>query len=559
MTIIFNLYRNTLRNNRLDGAYQNGNAPPWVVAGDPVILFSDLISAPRTGWSAAEPNKGAAVSIWGFNFGSFSAGNTYITIGDVAITEIADFPSYGVAGVNPHLQKITFFLNSSVPLGDQTITVTTGGKTSIQTIPLKVTANNIYFADANATAGTGTLIDPWLNPLEFTSIANAGDVLYCRAGTFTERISDGNSVWYIRDNPSLGEAPSLAGTVTDPIGICAYPNELPTINAPDPVNAGTFRGITCALDYYTFSGFRITSTGLGIDAGYGYAFADGHRVIGCDVTGCITSDSSGHIVTNGSNSMILGNYCHGGRSANKLDHAIYPAGDASRGGCHIAWNYIADNNFDTGPLISINHQDDRIPADKFCKSHYVYGNFLDSSAFPCSGITVYDLSYDVGDTGGEPEPAYIFNNVLVKCGVDRTYPAMSQWGAHAKWFNNTLIDTIGTCFDMTNARVLSCEFKNNILHCQTGHTYEYVREINLDPTAQIDIDTNVYYNSTGGLTDPLVADPNGITTDPVLVADLVNATITQAAWTQTGGLTVAVDADYNAIDRAGVYGLGAIA
>lgn len=554
------LYRNANRNNRLDGAYPLGDAPPWVVSGDPVILFSDLISAPRSGWSAAEPTKGAAVSIWGFNFGSFSAGNTYVTIGGVTITELAEFPeTWGAAGVNPHLQKITFFLNSSVPLGDQTITVTTGGKTSIQTIPLKVTANNIYFADANSTTGTGTLTDPWLNPVNFTSSASAGDVLYLRASTFTTKIDGGNAVFYIRTGSPTPANDAAHGTVTDPIAIVGYPNETAIINAPDAIGGSTYRGISCKNDYWTFSNLRVTSTGLGIDAG-GADNGRGNRVIGCDVTGVQSLDYAGHIITQGSDHIVMGNYAHGGRSANKLDHAIYPAGDASDGGCHIAWNYIADNNFDTGPLISINHQDDRIPSNKNCKSHYVYGNFLDSSAFPCSGITVYDLSWDEGtDTGGEPEPTYVYNNVLVKCGVDRTYPAMSQWGAHAKWFNNTLIDTIGACFDMTNARVLSCEFKNNILHCQTGHTYEYIREINLDPTAQIDIDTNVYYNSTGGLTDPLIADPNGITTDPLVVADLINATLTQAAWTQTGGLTVNVDKDYNAIDRAGVYGLGAIA
>jgi len=562
MTFNTTLRRNTNRGNAMLGAYPLGGAPPFVSDGDPIVAFSDLVSAPRQGWSAAEPNKGACVTIWGFNFGSFSAGNTYITIGGQTLTEIADFPeTWGEAGVNPHLQKISFFLNSSIPLGDQAITVTTGGKTSIQTIPLKVTTNNIYFADNSATTGTGTLTDPWKDPHNFTSTCNAGDVLYLRAGTFSTKIDGGNAVFYIRGDSADPADAATDGTVTDPVAIVGYPDEVAVVDAPDAIGGSTYRGFSIKSEYYTLSKLRVTSTGLGIDVG-GSTYSDGHRVVGCNVTGVQSSDAAGHIITQGSNCMVLGNKCHGGRSNNKLDHAIYPSGDASRGGCHIAWNYIADNDFDTGPLISVNHQDDRIDPDKSCKSHYVYGNFLDSTAYACSGITVYDLSWDEGvDTGGEPDPTYVFNNVLVGCGTDRTFSAMSAWAAHSKWFNNTLIDTVGTCFSIENARVLSCEFKNNILHCATGHTYEYVRQLNLAGDVSVDIDYNNYHNSTGGLTDPLVADVNGTEVDPGLVVDLINATVSQASWTETAGTTTPsiVDKDYDLVDRAGVYGLGAIA
>lgn len=552
------VYQSAYRSNKCFSRYPLGNAPPWVVAGDPIVLFSDLISAPRQGWSAAEPNKGAVVSIFGFNFGAFSAGNTFVTIGGVSITELGDYPiTWGSGAQNPHLERVTFHLNSSIPLGEQNLTITVNGKTSLP-IKIKVTANSIYFADPNATSGTGTLTDPWLSPVNFTSTAIAGDVLYCRSGVYSFLIDGGNAAWYIR--PDGAGSPANDGTATDPVAICGYPGETCTIQALDAIGGSMYRGIVIKSQAYTIANLTVRTTGLGIDAG-GASSSDNHRIINNDVSGVQSSDASGHIITQGSNSVVLGNKAHGGRSGNKLDHAIYPSGDASRGGCHIAWNYIVDNNFDTGPLISINHQDDRIPSNARCKSHYVYANFLDSSAFPCSGITVYDLSWDAGtDTAGEPEPAYVFNNVLIGCGVDRTFPALSAWGAHSRWFNNTLYNCVGTGMDISNARVISCEVKNNIFHCQTGHTHEYIRELNLDPSAQITIDSNVYFNSTGGLTDPLVADVNGITTDPELAADLVNATITQAAWTKTAGVSVQnVERDYNGIERADVYGVGAIA
>ncbi len=551
------LLRNLNRGGKLMSKYPLGDAPSLVQTGDPILLFSDLISVPRQGWSAAETSKGAALTLYGFNFGAFVQGETYVTIGGVNVTAAVDLPVWGVAPTNPHLNKITVYLNYSVPLGNQSITITTGGKTCAVPLTVKVTNNNIYFADPNATTGAGTIIDPWLDPVNFTSTANAGDVLYCRAGTFTQQIDGGNALWYIR--PDGAGTPANDGTVSDPIAICGYPSETCTLSAPDAIGGSIYRGISIKSEYYTISGLTVRSTGLGIDVG-GSSFSDGHRAIGNDVSGCQSLDYAGHIITQGSNCMVLGNKCHGGRSGNKLDHAIYPAGDASRGGCHIAWNYIIDNDFDTGPLISINHQDERIASNENCKSHYVYGNFLDSTAYACSGITVYDLSWDDGtDSAGEPEPAHVFNNVLVGCGTDRTFSAMSAWGAHSKWFNNTLIDTIGTCFSIENGRVLSCEFKNNILHCADGHTYEYIRQLNLAGGVSVDIDHNNYYNSTGGLTDPTIADSNAILTDPSVVVDLVNATLTQAAWTKTAGVSVNISTDYNAIDRDSTYSVGAIA
>lgn len=553
------LLRNANRNNILMGAYPNGDAPPFVGAGDPIILFSDLISAPRAGWSAAEPNKGAAISLWGFNFGTFNQGTTYVTVGGVNITATSDIPTWAETGLNPHLQKITFYLNSSVPLGDQTITITSGGSTSIQTIPIKVTANNIYFADSAAVGGTGTLVDPWENPLNFTKDASPGDILYLRAGTFTDEIDGGNSVFYIRTGSPTPANDASHGTVTDPIAICGYPSETATINAPDIIGGNTWRGISCKNNYWTFSNMTVTSTGLGIDAG-GTDNGRGIRVVGCDVKGVQSSgDFAGHIITNGSDHRVYGNYCHGGRSNDALDHAIYISGDAGDGGAEVGYNYVVDNDFDTGAQIVLNHQDARIPTDKFCKSHYVYGNFVDASAFPAVCLSCYDLSWDDGvDTAGEPEPAYFYNNITISGGADRNTPALSAWGAHSKWYNNTTYDCVGTGMEIANARVISCEMKNNIFHMQTGHTFEYIREINLSG-ATVDIDTNVYYNSTGGLTDPLVADPNGVETNPEIVVDLLNATITQGTWTQTAGIEVPfVTNNYDAVDKAGVYSLGAL-
>lgn len=509
------------------GAYSLEEVLAGVVAGDPIIVCSDLISAPRAGWSAAEPNKGAAISVFGLNFSTFDLGNTYITVGGVNITASADYPvTWGETSVVPFLKRIVFHLNSTIPLGDQAITVTINGKTSIQTIPLKVTANNIYFADANATTGTGTILDPWKNPVDFTSIANGGDVLYCRAGTFTDKIDGGNTVWWIRSNSLSND-----GTVTDPIGISGYPNEIAIVNGPDAIGGSTYRGISINSDYYTVSNMSVTATGFGIDLG-GSASGRGHRAVGNDVLAMQASDASGHIITQGSNCVAYANYVHGGRTGNKLDHAIYVAGDASDGGAIIAFNYAKDNDFDSGPIMVVNHQEGRIPTNKNCKSHYFFCNFIDSTDFPTTAFGMYDQSLDEGvDTGGEPEPTYVYNNIDVGAGVDNNFPASSSWAAHVIWWNNTTTQAIGTAFEIANARVISCEYKNNILDMLPTQVDKYISEEGL-VGATVTLDKNVYFGSTGGGTNPLIADPNGFTDDPVVVADLVNATITQAAWTR---------------------------
>lgn len=48
----------------------------------PTLLFSDIESGPKSGWSTAEPDKGAAISIWGYGFGQ-SKGQSYVSVNGV--------------------------------------------------------------------------------------------------------------------------------------------------------------------------------------------------------------------------------------------------------------------------------------------------------------------------------------------------------------------------------------------------------------------------------------------------------------------------------------------
>lgn len=556
------LIRNPNRNNRLISKFKNGDAPPWVVAGDPVVLFSDITSAPRQGWSSSDVNRGAVVTLFGFNFGSFVQDSTYVTVGGVDITSASDFPAtWGQAAQNPRLETITFHLNYNIPLGNNDVTITTGGKTSIP-ISMNVTNRNIYFANPSASGGNGSLENPWQDVVNFTSSAVAGDVLYLRGGSYTNLIDGGNAIFYIRGDSPTVENRANNGTATDHISISGYPGETATLSAPGAIQGGgAWRGISIKSSYWTFANITVRCTGAGIDLG---SSSDGMecRAINCDVSGAQASgDQAGHIITQGSGHSVLACRAHGGRSNDHLDHAMYLSGDAGDKGCHIGYNYIYDNDFDYGALVVINHQSDRIPNNKKCRSHYIYCNFIDAENYPTVGISAYSQSWDSGsDTAGEPDPSYIFNNVLYRCGRDRNIPALAVWSAHTRWTNNTLFECNGAGVIIANARVISCELKNNIFHMIDGNVHEYVRKIDLEAGAVVTLGSNCYFNHTGSrIYDNYTDDTNVVSTDPELVIDKLEATIVQGNWTKTAGTSVTNEKDFSAIDRAEIYGLGAVA
>ena len=57
----------------------------------PVILYSDLTSAPNQGWSSVNPDRGAVVTIWGHRFGETGRGNSFVTVNGININTDNDF------------------------------------------------------------------------------------------------------------------------------------------------------------------------------------------------------------------------------------------------------------------------------------------------------------------------------------------------------------------------------------------------------------------------------------------------------------------------------------
>ena len=467
----------------------------FAYANSPVLLFSDIESGPNNGWSASEPSKGAAVTIWGNGFAS-TRGASFVTVNGTALTANTDYAVWGEFWPTEHFQKITFWLNDAVANGSGEITVTVNGVAS-NPLPFTVRAGTIHFITESNVGGDGTLDNPfdvdntgsdWIDDMA------PGDLYYFRdATTYGGRYNGGNSCIWIRRSET-------SGTAALPIALLAFPGERPVFEIPT-YSLSFNNALRVSNDYMIYSGFTIDSEWLGASIA-----GDFHRFIGNDVVGLknlygagtgivTTGDSNAHT---GDGNKILGNAIHGGNSQNRFDHAIYLSGCADNGGGEVGWNHFYDCDFGRGPIISINHQGNRCDPNQVLDAHFVFNNIVDCSAQRATAINVFDLSFDTGEA--EPEPTYVYNNVFIRCGTfdgadsDVGYaPAVVHNAAgRARFYNNTLYDAGYVAFRIRG--VDDSQVKNNIIHMSadfagpTGNHY-----LSIDNESVISLSNNLYF------------------------------------------------------------------
>jgi len=211
-------------------------------AAAPVIFFSDLVDGPKVGWEGSA-TKGAAVTVWGLNFGS-ARGSNYLSCGSVTLTNDSDYVEWGATGtakgIPRGLERITFYLNSGMKTGASTMSVTVSGFTS-NTIPFYVRdTGKIYFiaaADGSDSyngkyatrSGHSSSDGPWkslkMALRNQNGVTNAGDVVYIRGGTaYTESNSQPMS------DDCYMQWRGETGTANNGIGVIGYPGETPEIN-----------------------------------------------------------------------------------------------------------------------------------------------------------------------------------------------------------------------------------------------------------------------------------------------------------------------------------------
>ncbi len=481
-----------------DGGQGGEGAGTPVLAGDPVLLFSDLTVAPSSGWSATEPEKGAVVTVWGRRLGE-ARGDSFITVNGVALESDADYAEpWGQTGTpTPHLQSVAFWLTSDMADGPGEITVTVGGQTSAS-LPFRIVDGNVRFVDVDAAgAGSGTHDDPWSDPKSFVDTMAPGDVVYFREGTYDQLYNGGKQNIWIRSSET-------AGTEDSPIGFVGYPGEVPEFDSLTNGSDDLHTSLSFQSGWLTISKLMVTGYATGINAG------EGVRVVGNDITGGqVFRSGTGIVVVGDNHGKVLGNSIHGGRTANRLDHAIYISGCAPDAGNELAYNYVWDNDFDRGPMIVVNHQEDRCPTDVFVRSHTIHHNLVDCTDYPSRAIGIYDLSWD-GGAETEPEPTIIHHNIAVRCGTAIS-PALYQNAAHAEWHSNTVYGALNTALSIQGGRVLSSVVHNNVFHLDADAEYIALG----DGGTSAVVDTNLYAGS--GTYD---GDANAITGEPHLSIDV---------------------------------------
>src|SRR3989338_5072645 len=193
-------------------------------AASPALYFSDLIDGPKTGWNGSA-TKGAAVTIWGKNFGYTRGSSNHVTVGGRDLTADSDYAEWGVTTNNARgMERITFWLKNTCADGAGAISVTVDGVTS-NTLSFYVrTTGNIRFVDhtnGNNTNNGQTDTTAWMTLPYASARVSAGDIAYIRAGTYTEADTY-SGLLYIRG--------SNAGASNNMTAFAGYPGEFPVLD-----------------------------------------------------------------------------------------------------------------------------------------------------------------------------------------------------------------------------------------------------------------------------------------------------------------------------------------
>lgn len=483
-----------------------------MASSKPVLFYSDLAAGPKNGWSKTEPSKGAVVTVWGRNLGDFKSAGTYgnyITVGGVHLTDLKNYAEeWGEEAPVPGIQKISFWLTNDMPKGLVDISVTVDGVISNK-LPFMINSGRLVFIDNSLlpSVGYGTHENPYSSPSKALGSLKAGDILYFKSGVYNLKYWEGGeNIWARPTAPK--------GTKENPIAFVAYPKATPIFDSLSAKSSSFHTGIRIDVPWYTVSKLTFVSYASAI-----IASGENARIVANDVDGGnIFRFGIGVITAARDGVKVFGNRVHGGETGNRLDHAIYLSGCSPNEGIEVGYNYIHDNNFGAGPMIVVNHQDERCSPDVRLAAHKIYSNFIDCQKYPSRAIGLYDQSWDPKtDSSGEPEPTYVFNNITHSCG-DKRQPVFYQNSAHGRWYNNTLYNSLGNGLSVSGERVLSTEIINNIFHMKLPN----LKYFNVTNGKYI-VTNNLYYGAgpDNGLdAKPVNLDPNMYVTPYKLEARL---------------------------------------
>lgn len=538
----------------------------------PVVFFSDLTDGPTTGWEEST-TKGAAVSIWGLNLGT-TRGTSYVTVGGVDLTTSTDYAEWG-ATTNPttarDLQRITFYLKSSMSTGSTTISVTTAEGTS-DTIPFYTRAigtNSIYFVStAGSDSNTGlTTSNQWQSFKKAREEVAAGDVVYFRAGTFTAEDEYGNGA-ILTLRTVAGVTNHSNGTSNNSITFAAYPGEVAQVG--DGLNTTTTRFIhrnyntnPDTLAYWTFSKFKIYTydTAIAYSSSNDTIVDNYVRYVGLDGTTTQASMGSGIIINpygDLTNWSLLGCYLHHSGRGDDTEAAygykvepLYVGGGGQSSDMEVAYNEFYNNN---GTVQFYAH----------------------NAADTLTGLSFHDNLVHYAGTGtavfGNGDPAASDYNFIVSAEIYNNVFAHNQGGflltgnyqdrdGAFKVYNNTFYNnclSAGTTRELNIFNVTSLDFKNNIVYAGDGSDGGYYTDFNgagSTSTTGMTGSYNIWYGQTSAPSwDSSTLDND----NPLLVSTSdYNLQATSPAIAAGSNLNTEFTTDIDGITRGSTWDIGA--
>lgn len=391
------------------------------LADTPVLFFSDLTSAPNSGWNGST-SKGAAVTVWGLNLGSsgsLSCGGRVLQS-----SNMEQIPEWGA---NDHsarldsrntLKRITFWLDSSMNVGATSIRVNVAGVESNALAFTIRSTGSIFFVDSiygndsnngsrDTSQGGGNGPFKSLTGADFEENSNIGpgDVIYIREGADYNTLDS--------EGAQLLSEGRIDGTASEPIAYVGYPTEWPTFDFSSyHIFKSDNDSSDTRTDYLTFAKLSCR----GNSAGAFFVWSNGFRVVGCDFSlNKHTSRYTYLIRQVGSGFEYLGNKITGGGYDDYGHHWYIQAqvnvpGSGTNTDGTFAYNEITGFDpdgapGDTGSSI-LNFRPNDTSGILF-GPFYVHNNYVHNN--PGAQFIYYD---NEGSSGSVYQPCYIYNNLL---------------------------------------------------------------------------------------------------------------------------------------------------
>jgi hypothetical protein len=476
----------------------------------PVLLFSDLIWGPKTGWERSS-SKGAAVTIWGTNLGtSGSVKACGQTLSSTDPMSVAEWNATANPRVPRGLARITFWLNARMSATcSEGLAATVGGQSS-NVLPFTIASGSIYFISASdgndsynglySTRSGHTGSDgPFRNAYKFDPSNNAaGDgqyIMYIRAGSYSAIDPfDSNAA-------ALIELYGTYGGSSRQKALIGYPAEMPTLDLRNTSYGAVYQnGDTSGPngggpnDYFTWSKLYITgaNTTHGQDALDIYGQYD--RIIGSNIVNMRPSSQhqSGFTFVGASQyGSIYGNY-YFNNGYDSYAHNIYiktqrdgypdslPVSRITTQNIDVGWNEFDSpfSNDHHGGVIFLSKGGNNPPASpNDTKNIYIHGNYFHDGTqgdFIYTGdgyqyvdqIYIYDNIFQGGSMGGDlgavninagTRNIAVFNNTFYQAGSGGNYDVWVGGSGDAKVLTKNNI-----YYSLNNQQILKMESYSGI-------------------------------------------------------------------------------------------------